>query len=620
MTRAQNFAATLQRLAQRLAPQAGLLAAAAALSIGAIAFAAVGPRVLGHATDLLFNGVISRQLPPAVSKEQALAMLRARGENDFADLVSGMDVVPGRGIDFDAVAGTLMIALGIYLASALLMWAKGRLLNIIVQRTIFALRTDVERKLHRLTVSYFDGHQRGELLSRATNDIDNLETSLWMAISPLLTALLTFVAVLSMMLSISVVLTLITLLTVPLSVLATRVIAPRVHRLSMQQWAIVGRLNAHIEETYSGLSLVRIFGARARARKRFQDLNVQLFRASFGATFLAGLLSPVTVFIGNLNYVAVAVLGAVQVASGQVTLGSIQAFIQYVRQFNQPVIQVASIYYTLQSGAASAERIFDLLDAPEQQPDSVLTLPYPGEPAPRGRVEFQHVDFSYRPGSPVISDLSLVAEAGSTVAIVGRNGSGKTTLVNLLMRFYEVDSGRILIDGVDIATVSRHSLRSQIGMVLQDSWLFGGTIAQNIGYGRPGASRDEIIAAAKAAGVDGFVDSLPDGYDTWVGENGGNISAGQQQLITTARALLGRPKLLILDEATSSVDTRTEVLNRRAMSELRRGRTTFIIAHRLSTIRDADMILVMHAGRIIERGNHAGLMAQRGAYYSMARA
>nr|VTP03116.1 putative ABC transporter ATP-binding protein [Mycobacterium kansasii] len=616
----QSFTGSAIRLAQRLTPHAGLIAAVLAAAIAGIALAVVGPRVLGHATDLLFNGVIGKQLPPGLTKEQAIAALRARGDNGFADLVSGMNVVPGQGIDFGAVARTLMVASGIYLASSLLLWAKGRLLNVIVQRTILVLRADVEDKLYRLRLSYFDGHQRGELLSRVTNDIDNIETSLWMTISPLLTAVLTVVAVLSMMLSISLLLTVITVLAVPLSIWVTRVIAPRARRLFVEQWAVIGRLNAHVEETYSGLPLVKTFGQRARAQERFRDLNAGVYRASFGAEFLSGLISPAAEFIANLNYVAVAVLGGMQVASGHITLGSVQAFIQYVRQFNQPVIQIASMYYVAQSGVASAERVFELLDAPEQEPDPAATLPAAVEPGSSGRVEFQQVNFSYRPGIPVIKDVSLVAEPGTTVAIVGRNGSGKTTLMNLLMRFYEVDSGRILIDGVDIATVSRPSLRSRIGMVLQDTWLFEGTIADNIGYGRPHASRDEITAAAKAACVDRFVETLPDGYDTRISDEGGDVSVGEKQLITIARAFLARPQLLIFDEATSSVDTHTEVLIRRAMRELRRGRTNFIIAHRLSTVRAADMILVMQGGKIIERGTHAELLARRGAYYAMTRA
>lgn len=605
------------RVARRLGPQSRLIAAVAALSVGSIALAVIGPRVLGHATDLLFNGVIGKQLPVGLTKDEAIQTLRARGDNGFADLVSGMDVVPGRGIDFGAVARTLMIAMAIYLSAALLVWVKGRMLNVIVQRTILSLRADAEDKLHRLPLSYFDGHQRGELLSRVTNDIDNIETSLWMTINPMLTALLTVGAVLAMMMSISLLLTAITLLTVPLSLVLIRLIAPRAQRLFDEQWSVIGRLNAHVEETYSGLALVKTFGQRARAQQRFRDLNSRVYRSNFGAEFLSGLISPATDFVANLNFVVVAVVGGLKVASGQITLGSIQAFIQYVRQFNQPVVNLASMYYIAQSGVASADRVFALLDVIEQQPDRLSTLPPVAESAPRGRVEFERVNFSYRPGVPVIKDLSLVVEAGSSVAIVGRNGCGKTTLVNLLMRFYEVDSGRILIDGVDIATVSRHSLRSRIGMVLQDSWLLGGTIAENIGYGRPGASREEIISAARAACVDRFVDKLPDGYDTMVSDDGGNISGGQKQLITIARAFLARPQLLILDEATSSVDTRTELLVRQSMRELRRGRTTFVIAHRLSTIRSADLIVVMQAGEIIERGTHAELMARRDAYYSM---
>jgi ATP-binding cassette, subfamily B, fatty acid transporter len=613
-TRSKDFKGSALRLVKRLTPQRSLTVTVLLLGIVGIAIGVIGPRVLGHATDLLFNGVIGRELPAGISKEQAIEAARARGDNSFADLLSGMNVTPGRGVDFAAIGRTLLLALGLYLAAALLVWLQARLLNVTVQRTMVALRSDVEDKVHRLPLSYFDSRQRGEVLSRVTNDIDNIQTSLSMTISQLLTSVLTVVAVFVMMSTISPLLTLITVLTVPLSLLATRTIARRSQRLFIAQWRNTGRLNAHIEETYSGFTVVKTFGHRALAEDKFGDLNTDVYQASFGAQFLSGLVGPATTFIGNVSYVGVAVVGGIQVATGQLTLGSIQAFIQYVRQFNQPLTQVAAMYNTMQSGIASAERVFELLDADEQTPDS----PTPGADRPlAGRVEFEHVDFAYRPGTPIIEDLSLVAEPGSTVAIVGPTGAGKTTLVNLLMRFYEVDSGRILVDGIDIATMARHQLRSRIGMVLQDTWLFGGTIYDNIAYGRPDATEQDVVEAAKAAHVDRFVHTLPNGYQTWINDDGGNISAGEKQLITIARAILAQPRLLILDEATSSVDTRTELLIQLATAELRRDRTSFIIAHRLSTIRDADLILVMEAGQIVERGTHTELLARRGEYWAM---
>jgi ABC-type multidrug transport system fused ATPase/permease subunit len=548
-----------------------------------------------------------------------VAAARARGEDTFADLLSRMNVRPGHGVDLSAVGRTLAVALVLYLVAALLLWLQARILNVTVQRTMRALRCDVEDKVHRLPLSYFDGRQRGELLSRVTNDIDNIQTSISITVSQLLTAVVTVLAVLVMMMSISPLLAGITLLSVPLSVAVTRAIARRSQRLFVAQWTNTGRLNAHIEETYSGFTVVKTFGHRAKAQEQFRAFNDDVYDAGFGAQFVSGLLSPAAMFIGNLSYVAVAVMGGLQVATGQITLGSIQAFIQYVRQFNQPLTQLASMYNTLQSGMASAERVFDFLDEPEESPDRSVVLPSVNGERPSGRVEFQHVSFAYRPGTPVIRDLSLLAEPGSTVAIVGPTGAGKTTLVNLLMRFYDVDSGQILIDGIDITSMSRHSLRSRIGMVLQDTWLFDGTIAENIAYGRPDASENEVVEAAKAAYVDRFVHTLPDGYQTRVSDDGANVSAGEKQLITIARAFLARPQLLILDEATSSVDTRTESLIAQATHELRRDRTSFIIAHRLSTIRDADLILVMQSGRIVEQGTHAELLARQGAYWEMAR-
>ncbi|KUI14182.1 ABC transporter ATP-binding protein [Mycobacterium sp. GA-1285] len=613
--RSRDFTGSAIRLVKRLTPQRGLTTAVILLGVAGIAISVIGPRILGHATDLLFNGVVGRQLPAGITKEQAIVAARARGDGTFADLLSGMNVVPGQGVDFEAVGRTLLLALGLYLVAALMVWLQALLLNVAVQRTMATLRSDVEDKLHRMPLSYFDSRQRGEVLSRVTNDVDNIQGSLSMTISQLLTSVLTVLSVLVMMLTISPLLTLLTVVTVPLSLWATRVIARRSQRLFVAQWANTGRLNAHIEETYSGFAIVKTFGHRAAAQERFRECNEDVHDAAFGAQFFSGLVGPATTFIGNLSYVAVAVVGGLQVATGQITLGSIQAFIQYVRQFNQPLTQVAGMYNSLQSGVASAERVFELLDADEEVPDSADRLPV-GDPV-AGRVEFEDVTFGYHPDTPVIRNLSLVAEPGSTVAIVGPTGAGKTTLVNLLMRFYDVDSGRILVDGVDISTVSRESLRSRIGMVLQDTWLFAGTIFENIAYGRPGASEDEVIAAAKAAYVDRFVHMLPNGYQTHVTDDGASISAGEKQLITIARAVLARPSLLILDEATSSVDTRTELLIQQAMAELRRDRTSFIIAHRLSTIRDADLIVVMDAGEIVERGTHAELLAKRGAYWSM---
>ncbi|MDV3124445.1 ABC transporter ATP-binding protein/permease [Mycobacterium sp. 21AC1] len=612
--RTRDFQGSALRLVKRLVPQRALAITVILLGIAGIALSVIGPRILGHATDLLFNGVIGRELPAGLTKEQAIEAATARGDTAFADLLSGMNVVPGHGVDFGAVARTLALALGLYLVAALLVWLQARLLVVAVQRTMVALRADVENKVHRLPLSYFDSRQRGEVLSRLTNDIDNMQSSVSMTINQLLTALLTVVAVVVMMLTISPLLTLLTVVTVPLTLWVIRWITRRSQRLFVAQWRNTGRLNAHIEETYSGFTIVKTFGHRAAAQQRFSELNSEVYQSSFAAQFFSGLVSPATMFIGNLSYVAVAVVGGLQVATGQITLGSIQAFIQYVRQFNQPLTQIAGMYNTLQSGVASAERVFDLLDADEESSDAEKVLEFRG-----GRVEFERVNFSYRPGTPVIEDLSLVAEPGSTVAIVGPTGAGKTTLVNLLMRFYDVDSGRIRIDGVDISTVSRQSLRSSIGMVLQDTWLFGGTIFDNIAYGRPDAREDEVIAAATATYVDRFVHTLPDGYDTRVSDDAGSISAGEKQLITIARAFLAQPRLLILDEATSSVDTRTELLIQHAMAELRRDRTSFIIAHRLSTIRDADLILVMDAGRIIERGSHSELVARHGRYWEMTR-
>ena len=480
-----------------------------------------------------------------------------------------------------------------------------------MNRTIFGLRRDVEDKLNRLPLQYFDGQPRGELLSRVTNDIDNVAQSLQQTLSQLLTSLLTVVAMIAMMLYISPMLALIALVTIPVSMVVTAAIGKRSQKHFIQQWKSTGELNSVVEESFTGHELVKVFGRQDEVRATFKAKNDDLYAAGFGAQFVSGIIMPTMMFIGNLNYVIIAVVGGLRVASGSMTLGDVQAFIQYSRQFTQPLTQVASMANLMQSGVASAERVFEVLDAPEQRPDPVAATTLDD---PRGRVQFEDVSFSYDPGSPLIEHLDLVVEPGQTVAIVGPTGAGKTTLVNLVMRFYELDAGRITLDGVDVTALTRHNLRSEIGMVLQDTWLFGGTIRDNIAYGNPQASEEQVLAAATATYVDRFVHSLPDGYDTVLDAEGGNISAGEKQLLTIARAFLSDPALLILDEATSSVDTRTELLVQQAMSALRRDRTSFVIAHRLSTIRDADVILVMRDGRIVEQGSHAELLARDGAY------
>lgn len=614
--KSMNFGPSARRLLGRLRQHRLHLAAIITLAVVSVGFSVAGPKILGHATDLIFNGVVGRRLEPGTSTEQAVAAARASGNDSFADMLARMDVVPGMGIDFGALSRVLLLALGLYVAASVLSWWQGWLLNGVVQRTVLRLRAEVEEKLNRLPLPYFDRQPRGELLSRVTNDIDNISTSLQQTLSQLLTSLLTVVGVLAVMFWISPVLALVALVAVPLSVLVTQRIAKRSQKQFIAQWTHTGELNGQIEEAYTGHELVKVFGRQREVEAAFHAKNEELFRASFGAQFISGIIMPSMMFIGNLSYVAIAVVGGLRVASGTMSLGDVQAFIQYSRQFTQPLTQLASMANLLQSGVASAERVFAVLDADEQTPDPV-------EPArvtdPHGRVEFEHVSFRYEPDKPLIDDLSLVAEPGHTVAIVGPTGAGKTTLVNLVMRFYELDAGRITLDGVDITTMRRDDLRGRIGMVLQDTWLFGGTIRDNIAYGRPDATEEEILAAARATFVDRFVRSLPDGYDTVIDEEGSNVSAGEKQLITIARAFLAEPSLLILDEATSSVDTRTEVLLQRAMAALRSDRTSFVIAHRLSTIRDADLILMMENGRIVEQGTHEQLLAAEGAYHRLYR-
>jgi ATP-binding cassette subfamily B protein len=606
-----DFRGSSRRLLRTLVPQRLLIGGSLVLAVVSVLLSVLGPRLLGDATNLIFAGVIGERLPAGVTAAQAAARLRAQGHGTQANLIAGSHVIPGHGIDFGQVGWVLLVVLVVYLGASAASLLQGRVTATVVQRMVFGLREQVQAKLSRLPLSYFDRQPRGEILSRVTNDIDNLAQSLQQTLSQLVISLLTVVGVLTVMVLISPVLALIALVTVPVSVFVVGRIGKRAQPQFIRQWSTTGKLNGHIEEMFSGHSLVTVFGQRDEAMRVFADQNEKLYQASFRAQFISGTIQPVMMFIGNLNYVLVAVVGALQVATGQLSLGSIQAFIQYSRQFSQPLTQMASMANLLQSGVASAERVFALLDADEQAPDPVL----PARPARvAGQVEFRDVSFRYAPDQPLIENLSLTVAPGQTVAIVGPTGAGKTTLVNLLMRFYEISSGQILLDGTDIAQMSRDELRGLTGMVLQDAWLFGGSIADNIAYGSAGATREQVIEAATATYVDRFARTLPDGYDTVLDDEGANVSAGERQLITIARAFLARPAILILDEATSSVDTRTEVLIQRAMSSLRQGRTSFVIAHRLSTIRDADLILVMEAGQIVEQGTHAALLAAGGAY------
>ncbi len=609
--KSKDFRGSLRRLLAQLRPERNLFILVISLTSISVILNAFGPKILGRATNYVFYGYLGRRIPVGISKAQALARLRARGELRLADMLQKSPVIPGQGVNFGAIAHLLLLAVALFAFGSIFMWLQGYLMAGITQRTVYRLRRRAEEKLGRMPLSYFDGQSRGDLLSRVTNDIDNIANSLQQGLSQILNSLLTIVSVSAMMIWISPILALVSLIAIPVSMFVTIKIAKRSKGQFIAQWDWTGKLNGHVEEMHTGHALVKVFGRRNRAIEDFSILNERLYESSFKAQFVSGTIQPTTMLISNLMYVTISVLGGYKVATGTMTLGDVQAFIQYSRQFSFPLSQIAGLMNLVQSGVASSERIFELLDAVEEEPDT---------PNPRsidravGEICFEDVSFRYSPDVPLIENFSLVVKPGETVAIVGPTGAGKTTLVNLIMRFYEITHGRITLDGIDIRELRRDDLRRQFGMVLQDTWLFTGTMNENIAYGSLNPAPEKVIAAAQAANIDHLLRALPLGYETVLTDENATVSNGERQLITIARAFMADPAILILDEATSSVDTRTEVLVQHAMSVLREGRTSFVIAHRLSTIRDADTILVMDRGRLVEQGSHEELMAKGGFY------
>ena len=612
--KSKNFKGSLRRLMAELRPERNTLATVLILITSSVTIGAFGPKILGRATNEIFNGFIGQKLPLGLSKDQVVAGLRAKGETTQADMLAKSSVVPGHGINFTSIAHFLILAIVLYVVSSLFMWVQAYLMAGVTQRTVYRLRRLAEEKIGRLPLKYFDTQSRGDLLSRVTNDVDNIATSLQQGLSQILNSVLTVVSVLIMMVWISPELALISLIAIPLSMFASVKIAKHSKVEFVAQWDWTGKLNGHVEEIHTGHALVKVFGRRQKAIKDFKSLNSKLYESSFKAQFISGIIQPVTQLVSNLIYVAIAVLGGYRVATGSMSLGDVQAFISYSRQFGMPLAQIAGLMNTVQSGVASAERLFELLDAGEEEADRKVSIPMDRA---KGEVVFKDVSFRYVHDQPLIQNFNLTVKPGQTVAIVGPTGAGKTTLVNLIMRFYEIDSGTITLDSVDTKMMTRDDLRRQFGMVLQETWLFSGSMRENIAFGSTNPTENQVAEAASAANIDHFIRALPLGFDSLLTDDNSSVSNGERQLLTIARAFMADPAILILDEATSSVDTRTEVLVQQAMSKLRSGRTSFVIAHRLSTIRDADVILVMDKGALIEQGTHQELMEAKGFYFDL---